>query len=254
MATKLYLPNLLEFIYNAIVSRGKNYLFDRLDRDDFQKIKTDSKARGFAEHANLEEKLILLSKIGLGCAVIIWDKEKEKKSKVEDVVISYINTDQNDVTKQLIKDKVFGCRDIDFIKSLQTISHSCSGRVYSINRKFLHIKENAIKTRILENKLEAQRNLEWYSKTISFAFEIEQILETFKIDIIQFRILLYLHTLPNGATKEFLNKKLNRTNITGMINEMYNQNMVDLAGEEKNIVTIGVYGIIILDQIFSKFP
>lgn len=254
MATKLYLPNLLEFIYHSIIEKGFKSLFNRLDREDFLKVKNESKSRIFAEFANLEDKIILMSKLGMGCAVVFWDKEKEKKSKVEDIVIGYIDTSENDLTKLLVKDKVFSCRDIDFIRSLQTMSNAAMSTVYSINRRFLNIKEGAIKTRTLVNKLEAERNLEWYSKTIQFALDVETVLEAFKIDMLQFRTLLYLQNLPNGATKENIAKKLNRVNITGMINKLYNSNMVAFSLSNKNIVTIDVYGIMILEQIFIKFP
>ncbi len=256
MATKLYLPNLLEFIYHSIIEKGFPYLFQRLDREDFVKVKNESKVRGFAEFGNLEDKIILMSKIGMGCAVVFWDKEKQMKKKVEDVVIGYIDTHENDLTRLLVKDKTFCVRDIDFIKSLQTMSHSSMGKVYSINRKFLHIKnksKNAI-TRTLVNKLEAENNLDWYSHTIQFALDLEEILEAYKIDMLQFRILLYLHTSPNGATKENIAKKVNRTNVTGMINEMFSMAMVDYNIDNRNICTIGVYGIIVLQQIFAKFP
>lgn len=254
MATKLYLPNLLEFIYNSIAKKGYNSIFQRLEREEILKLKTDSKIRAFAEHANLEDKLIIMSKLGMGCSLVFWNKDNEKKKKVEDIVIGYIDEDPNDLTKVVIRDKVFACRDMDFVKSLSTISHVCGSRVYSINRKFLQIKNNAFKTRVLENKLEAERNLEWYSKTIGFAYDIEEILEGFKIDIVQWRLLLYLHTLPNGATKENICRKLNRANVTGMLNDMHDSNMIRLSGENKNIVTIDTYGVILLDQIFTKFP
>lgn len=254
MATKLYLPNLLEFIYHSIVEKGFKHLFNRLDREDFLKVKNDAKARSFAEFGNLEDKIILMSKLGMGCAVVFWDKEKEKKSTVENVVISYIDTPENDLTKLMVKDRVFACRDIDFIKSLQTMSKSAMSFVYSINRRFLTVKEGSIKTRTLVNKLEAEKNLDWYSKTIQMAFDIESMLEGLKIDVVQLRILLYLHTSVNGATKENISKKLGRVNITGTINEMYDSNLVAFDLTNKNIVTIDVYGIMILEQVIAKFP
>lgn len=254
MATKLYLPNLLEFIYHSIVEKGFPYLFKLLDREDMQKVKNESKARSFAEFANLEDKIILMSKLGMGCAVVFWDKEKQKKTKVEDVVIGYINTPPENLTQQLVKDKVFACRDIDFIKSLQTMSNASMSYVYSINRRFLTIKDTAIKTRTLVNKLEADKNLDWYSKTIQAAFDVESILEGLKIDVIQLRILLYLHTCINGANKDSISKKIGRVNITGIINEMYDSNLVAFNLTNKNIVTIDVYGIMILEQIIAKFP
>ena len=173
MATKIYLPNLLEFIYNSIVGKGYNHLLHLLDREDYRKVKNETKARKFAEFANLEDKIIMMSKLGMGCAVVFWDKEKEKKTKVEDVVIAYVDTDPKDLTKLLVKDRVFAFRDIDIIKSLQTMSRSCMSTVYSINRKFLQIKENALKSRTLVNKLEAERNLTWYSQTVFFALEYD---------------------------------------------------------------------------------
>jgi len=256
MATKIYLPNLLEFIYHSIVEKGFKHLFHRLDRQDFLKVKNESKARSFAEFGNLEDKMIIMSKLGMGCAVVFWDKEKQRNKKVEDILIGYLDTDENELTKQIVKDKVFVCRDIDIIKSLQTMSQSSMSKVYSINRKFLEIKDHSEKfnTRTLVNKLQAEKNLEWYSKTIQFALDIEAILEPFKIDLLKFRTLLYLQNLPNGSTKDNISRKLNRVNVTGMINELYDNNMVSFNLSNKNIVTIDVYGIMILEQIFAKFP
>lgn len=255
MATKLYLPNLLEYIYAAIVEKGFKHLFNRLEREDYLKVKNEAKARKFAEFANLEEKIIMMAQLGYGCSVIFWDKEKQKKTKVEDILISYIDVAENDMTKVLVKDKVFSCRDIDFIKSMQTMSHASMSKSYSINRKFLEIKESAVlKTRTLVSKLEADASLEWYSKTIQFALNIEPTLEVFKIDIVKLRILLYLQTCPNGATKDNISTKLNRINITGVINELYSNSMVDFSLTNSNVVTIDTYGIMVLEQIIAKFP
>jgi len=187
--------------------------------------------------------------------MLFREKEKQKKTKVEDVLISYIDVHENDLTKVLVKDKVFSCRDIDFIKSMQTMSHASMSRAYSINRKFLEIKESAVlKTRTLVSKLEADASLEWYSKTIQFALNIEPVLEVFKIDIIKLRILLYLQTSPNGATKDNISTKLNRVNVTGVINELYNNSMVTFSLTNSNVVMIDTYGIIVLEQIIAKFP
>ena len=39
MATKLYIPNLLEFIYGYIIGKGKTKVFDLLGREDFKKVR-----------------------------------------------------------------------------------------------------------------------------------------------------------------------------------------------------------------------
>lgn len=256
MATKLYLPNLLEYIYDCIVEKGFKHLFNRLDREDFLKVKNEAKARKFAEHGNMEDKILLLSKLGIGVGLVFWNREREGMKKVQDVIIANIGADQTNLTKTIIKEKTFAARDIDFIKSLVTMSAASMSKVYSVNRKFLHIKDSAhnLKTRTLINKFEAEKNLEWYSQTIQQALDIEPILEGFKIDILQFRVLLYLHTSPNGATKNNIARKLNKSNITGMINKMYKINLVSFGLNNKEIILIDVYGVIILEQIFSKFP
>lgn len=254
MATKFYLPNFLEFIYDGIKSRGENFLFNRLQREDWLRVKNESRIRSFAENANLEDKLLLLSKLNYSCAIIVWDNEKIKTKKVEDVMIAYIDTDPNDVSKQIIKDKVFAFKEIDFIRSMQTFCKASMSKLYSINRRFLHIRENAIKTRVLQNKFEAEKNLQWYSETVQFALSIETILEAFSIDLLKFRILLHLHTAPNGATKENIQRTFSRVKIERIINDLYKCNMVKFDLHNDNIVHIDVYGLMVIEQIFNKFP
>lgn len=254
MATKFYLPNFFEFIYDGIVSRGKNFLFNRLQREDWLKVKNESRIRSFAENANLEDKLLMISKLNFSCAIIAWDNEKVKNKRVEDVLIAHLDTDESDVAKLIIKEKIFAFREIDFIKSMQTFCKSSMSKVYSINRRYLHIRENALKTRILQNKFEAEKNLQWYSETIQAALSVEPMLEAFNIDLLKFRILLHLHTSPNGATKENIERTFNRVNITRTVNDLYKVNMVRYDHHNAEIVHIDVYGIMVIEQIFKKFP
>ncbi len=254
MATKFYLPNLLEFIYGFILSKGRNTLFNLLDKDDFRKIKDESTVRKFAQYENIEDKMIMLSKMGMGAALVFWDKEKQHKKRVEDIVIAYIDTDPNDLARTLVKDYVYVARDIDLIKSLQTMSHASNGRGYSINRRFLSIRARSISTKILSDKIEAEKNLQWYSETVLFALEIEPYLEQYDISLIDYKILLNLHSAPNGVTLNYLVKKLRRSNITGIVNRLYKKNMLCFHLENENVVLIDVYGITVLQQIFNKFP
>jgi len=256
MATKLYLPNLAEYIYHCILEKGFKFLFNRLDLDDWRKVKNEARATKFAEHANIEDKILLMSKLGYGAGLVFWNREREQMKRVQDVIIANIGIEQTKLTKILIEEKSFCARDIDFIKSLVTMSKASMSQVYSINRRYYTIKDNAhnLKTRTLISKMEAEKNLEWYSNTIQQVFEIESILEAFQIDILKFRTLLYLQTSPNGATKDHIARKLNRLNVVAMINEMDRNNLVSFDLTNKNIVQIDVYGVMVLEQIFAKFP
>ncbi len=254
MATKLYLPNLLEFIYGFILSKGRNTLFNLLDKDDFRKIKDESAVRKFSQYENIEDKMILVSKMGMGAALVFWDKEKQHKKRVEDIVITYIDTDPNDLAKTLVNDYVYVARDIDFIKSLQTMSHVCNGRGYSVNRRFLSIRAKSISTKILSDKIESEQNLQWYSETVLFGLEIEPMLEVYDISLLDYKILLNLHSSPNGVTFNYLIKKLRRSNITAIINRLYKKNMLTYNLTNENIILIDIYGITVLQQIFNKFP
>lgn len=251
MGQKISLYNLCEYVYDAIIKKGNNFLFDRLDREDYLKVRSASKIKYFAEHSYLDDIFIMLSKIGIGVGIVLWDKEAEKQKKVQDVLIAYNELDTKDVTKQIIKDKVFSSVDLDIIKGLQTISKSSNSSVYGINRKYLAIKDYAFKPRTLVTKLEAERNLDWYSKTIDFALNINQELEAFKINDVQFKVLVYLHTCPNGATKDNLKRKLSKTHINEILTPMYQMNMVSI---DENTVSIAIYGLMVIEKIYNKFP
>lgn len=250
---RIYIPNFFEYIFDFIERKGIRFLFDRLTRPDFLKVKDVSRIRQFAEKSTIDEKMILCSKIGMGCAIVFWDKEKEKTKLVQDVLIAYMDVAEHDLPKQIAKDRVYVSVDIDFIKALQTVSKASHSNAYAVNRKYLEIKKNSesFNTRSLVKKLEADRNLEWYSKTIQYAFDLPEILEVFKISLVQFRILLYLHTLPNGATKDNIARKMG-INIVKTITPMYEMNMIAFGRDGE--VTIDVYGIMVLEQIFCKFP
>ena len=248
---KVSLLNLSEYIYDAITSKGSNFTFERLDREDFLKVKNRTKIKSFSENASLDDLMIMMAKLDSGCCLFFWDKEKQHLKKVHDIIMVYADTDPKDASKVIIKDKVFATCDIEIIKGLQTISKVSNSKVYSINKKYSALKDNAQPT-LLQNKLEADRNLEWYSKTIDFALNISIELEKFKIDDVQFKILVYLHTCPNGATVHNIMRRLGRANITGLINKMQALNMVAI--KDGHVVNIGVYGIMVIERLYAKFP
>ena len=103
-------------------------------------------------------------------------------------------------------------------------------------------------------KLEADKNLTWYIKQISFALNLEPILEAFNLSLVQFRILLYLHGLPNGATKENIIRELGRSNIAVVLAKMDEMNLIAFSLENKSVISIDVYGIMLLERILAKFP
>lgn len=255
---RLYIPNFSQFFFDYLERKGRNFLFSRLDRQDFLKVRNNTAIKSFAENSSLDEKMIMGAKTGMGCAVIFWDKEKQKKVKVQDILIGYSDIPAHILPNVLAKDKVYVSVDIEFIKALQTVSKASNSRTYSVSSRFLEIKKSsemsALLPRNLVQKLEADKNLTWYIKQISFALNLEPILEAFNLSLVQFRILLYLHGLPNGATKENIIRELGRSNIAVVLAKMDEMNLIAFSLENKSVISIDVYGIMLLERILVKFP
>lgn len=251
---RLYIPNFCQYFFDFLEKKGRKFLFDRLERTDFLKVRNDTHIRSFAENSSLDDKMIMAAKTGMGCAVVLWDKEKQKTNKVQDVLIAYADKPAHELPNLLAKDKVYACVDLAFIQALQTISKASNSYSYTVSSRFLEIRKNSTSTRNLVKKLEADQNLVWFVKNIAFALNLEPVLEVFNISLDQFRILLYLHGLPNGATKENIMRELDRANITGMLQRMDEMNMVTFLLENKSVVSIDVYGVMVLERIFAKFP
>lgn len=254
--TKLFLQNFFEFLFDFITKKGNTFLFERLSREDYLKINTTHKVKQFVEKVNLEDKLLTLSKLGIRTALIIWDEQNQKTKKVEDVLVAYIDVPAHELSKQIIKDKIFGMMDIDLIKSAQYVSKVSNSKNYILNRKYLNVKHNQmVKTRLLAQKLEAEDNFDWYVDTIQFALGLEPMLEGFGIDLDQFKILLYLHNCPNGATIEHLRSKVQKpTYTTRLLGKMRELNMIQYDPRNKEVTMIATNGIVVLHQIISKFP
>lgn len=253
--TKLFIPNLLEFIYDCFRSRTKEFMFERLEREELKKVKNPSKIKIFADKENIEQKLLLLSKLNFGVCLIIWDKEKLKTSIVHDALIAYLETDPKDITKQIINDKIFATSSTDMIKATQVMSKISHSKVYSVNREFLTISKTRehLKTRTLTNKLEADDNFKWLVNVMDKCFELEPYLEKFKITLVQFRILLFLQNLPNGATLNSLIAKIGNKRLGAQLNGMYKMNMITYDLQNKDIVLIDTMGMICIEQVIANF-
>lgn len=254
---KFQIPNLLEFIYDCFKSRSKDYLFERLNRDELKKVNSQSKIKSFAEKGRIEDIAIMLSKLNHGFAIIIWDKEKEKRECVKDILISQLEVDPKDLARHLIKSKIFATQSIDIIRGLQVVSKASNSKVWSINRKFLslsNIKNDHFKQRGLINQFEAENNLNWYVRTIDTALNLPPLLEHYKIELSHFKILLFLQNSPNGATIESINNKLEQPKgFKNMLTKLHGMNMIEYTGD-KNVISIGVNGLVAISDIISKFP
>ena len=251
--TKFFIPNMLEFIYDALVSKPKDFIFDRLSRDELKKINTSAKAKSFAEKANIEDKQILMAKLNYGCATIFWDKDKVKTNNVHDVLISYLELDPKDLNKTIIRDKIFAIMPRDFIRALQVISKASNSNTWSVNKKYLDISHTRefLKTRKLVHKFEAESNLKWLVGFMDATLSLEGVLEGYKINIDQFRILLYLQNAPNGATKNNIKNKIGKQ-VAKLIADMYQMNMVEYDPKNDDVILIDTMGSLLIDQILSK--
>lgn len=251
--TKFFISNLLEYLYDALSCKTKDFLFDRLNREDFKKISTQSRIKKFVQKETLEEKLLLLSKLNHGCAVIIWDKEKIKGPNVKDVLIAYLQVEENDLLTTVVKDKIFANVSTDLIRSIQTISKVTNSKVYKINsqyREIGRIRED-MGAGLLTSKLQADNNFEWLVSKVDNALSLEPLLEKNNLTVDQFRLLLFLQLCPNGATTLAMRNKIGK-NISVSINHLYTSNMIDYAVGSKNVMVIDTHGLILVEQIVSK--
>lgn len=255
--SKLLIPNLLEFLYDCFDSRTKDYLFERLTREELKKVKSKSKIKLFVERAPLEDVAILLSKINCGFGWVIWDNEKVTKTTVKDILIANLEMQGADLTRHIIKSKIFATQSIDIIKSLQVTSKASHSKMWSVNRKYLEIskfRRPEYNPRNIENKLQAEETLKWYTQTIGAVLKLAPLLEHYKISVTHFQLLLFLQNCPNGATMDTLKKEVNNsTNFRAMILRMHRLNMIEI-GADKNIVSLGVNGYVTVDAIISKLP
>lgn len=258
---RLFIPNFFEYIFDFLERRGRKFLFDRLNREDYRKVRDAVRIRRFAEKSSIDEKIELLGKIGMNYCMLFWDKDNMKNKNVQNTLLAYGQLPKDMLPKILAKDKVFALLDIDVIRSLQTVGRASNSNTWSVNRRYLAVRHSNISCRTLEMKLEADRNLLWYSQTIQAVFNVETTLDVFNINLLQFRILLFLHTNPNGATRRAVYRQIGKPGLNRLIDEMYEMNMVTYiidtgvsTSKEDRVIGIDTYGIIILQQIFERFP
>jgi len=254
---KFYIPNLLELLYDLFKSKSKEFLFDRLSREELKKVKSESRIKAFVEKGKFEDIAILLSKLNYGVGIVIWDREKEKRDCVKDILIAQLQVHPTDLTRHLIKSKIFATQSIDIIKALQVVSKSSNSQTWSINRKYLElskVKNEHFRERTIVNKFEAEKNLTWYIETIETALNLPPLLEHHKISLDNFKILLFLQNAPNGATISAVFNKVNKPRgFKNMLKKLHGMNMIEYS-PDKTVISIGVHGLIVIDAIISKFP
>lgn len=254
--TKLFIQNLFEYLFDFLDKKPPSFLFNRLERDDYLKIKTTAKMKRFIENSPLEDKLLMCMNTGMRGAIVLWDAEKEGNKKVQDVLITYLDTPAHELPKELSKSKVFAAMDIDFIKSIQFVAKASNSNQYSINRKYLKVKENSkqFKSRLFSDKLEAENNLDWYVNTIQHAIGLEEIIETYGLTMDYLKILLYLYVCPNGATRENISKKINKQRGLFLLERMKQLTLIKNDPRIANVYIISPHGIMVLDKVVSNFP
>lgn len=254
---KFYITNLLEFMYDCFKSRAKEYLFDRLTREELKRVKSESKIKSFVEKGRFEDAAIMLSKLNHGVAIVIWDKEKEKRECVKDILIAQLEVDPKDLTRHLVKSKIYASESIDIIRGIQVVSKASNSKSWSINRKYLalsNLKNDHFKQRSLLDKLEAESNLKWYVNTIDHALNLPPLLEHYKIELCHFKILLYLQNADNGATIENVCQKMNTPKgFKNMLNKLETMNMIQYEAD-RSVIKIGTNGLVTIDAIISNFP
>lgn len=252
----LFSKNLLSYLFDAIKSRGRNFAFDRLEREDFKKISSDRKLKRFIEKAKIEDIIYLMSRLGFGYVQLFWDKEKHTKKSIKDLLIREISANGVNISEFIIKEKVFSNTDIDVVKSMQLLSNVGSSKVYSINKKFLELdKKRSYKASLdIENKERVAETLKWCSGVTRSILTLGSLLEDYKISKDAFLILCLLQENQNGASLKYISTTLNISDRKArfLIKKLFFQNMVDTSIGDYNSYVLDTMGYVCVERIFSK--
>lgn len=253
MAT-FFSENLLQYIFDAIKSRGNQFLFERLARNEYLKIKTDIKLKAFIKKASVEEVVLLLSKLGYGYVQFFWDKEKNSKLKIKDLLVREIKS--SNLSEVMIKEKVFANSGNDLIQALQVISNTGASNTYTLNRKYidLHNKIGNIKLSVTEDKRKAEQALVWTASMARKILGLEIELENYGISREAFMLLCLLQEHKPGASLPKIIELLmvSERQAKLLIRKLYSKNMIDRAIGYTDAYVLDSMGFICVQQILSK--
>lgn len=247
---------MFEYLYDYIAKKSNRFLLDRLERREYLKVKSLKNIMRFVQRDSLENIIVLCSKLGLRTALMMWDEEDQKPRSVKEVMVNYLDMEYSDMQKQQIRDKVFVSMDIDFIRSVMLVGKSSNSDRYTVNRRYLQlVPRRGIKLRMLDQKLEAEQNLDWYFSVIEYALNLEPVLDAYHMSLDQFRLLLFLYRCPNGATMPLIRVKFLKPVLANrMVADLRSKNMLFYDVTNPEVVHIAAYGLVVMDQIIAKFP
>lgn len=245
---------MLEFLYDAIQSRGSEYIFEKLDRDDIVKLKNSKAIRKYIEKEKFEDILILLSKLNYGINITVYDKEKIKGRKVQDVMASYMGLDDLATTKMIVKEKLFSVMDFDIINTMITASRASNSKVYSVNQKFTEISNicGKMSNRALQEKTNADSAVDWLCNLFVNTIDLIDTIDALKITKLEAKMIASLYQNKAGITVDTLRDMLNISGVLKVAMNMEKKGLVYIKKPEKHTVYLSTMGVLLIEKIINK--
>ncbi len=128
-------PYFSEFVFHCITTASRqSKLRVPFDLDKF--VKTQSAAKGFAEKASLEQRLVMLSRLGINWKIWLAPQDGMDKKIMVETLEKYKEDNRLESVNKMIGEKhfVFGDRDLMII--LGMMSQNCHSETYRVNREY----------------------------------------------------------------------------------------------------------------------
>lgn len=231
------IPILNDFLYDVLYAATSEEK-SALPRAIKAKVRTHTKAKMFANKSCLEEKLAVLSALGCGFSLTVFDTKRNKKKAIGQIVEKYAGLQGSKLVSELSGDGVYVVCDRQFAYSQGLMADASNSIVYAqnllLNKAGYHLhgwkkKIKAGETEVAKEHYKISNYLaETLLNTIVNSEYIETISDVNKND---FKILSYLY-MKQGRYVQYeelvhrFSGNLSLNKVTGCCRRLLNGYMI----------------------------
>lgn len=151
-------PFFVEFVYHCIATAKREQLIRvPFDLDKF--TKTPSAIKAFAEKASLEQRLVMLSRLGVEWKLWLAPMAEMNKQVIIETLQNYKEEARLESVNKMIGDKHFVFGDRDVMTILGMMAQNCHSETYRINRDYSLLAEQVVEGETKLSNVESVKSL-----------------------------------------------------------------------------------------------
>lgn len=256
-----YDPLLNQFVFDCLFMADKEHRA-HLKGYELTAMKTATKAKNFAAKTTLDQKIALLSRLGIP---FFYGFGIQDSAILQKMFKGYEETGLMDTVKQTLKHKVFIVTSRETATFLGLMANAVHSDAYVMNRHYLRLGEHVRKLKqddqhpsdaAIDECLAASRDLARIG--IQYIL-LSKYVDEFNINEVSLMVLMHLFSkksfdVPEADLHNLLCPMYVKAKVTNAIKGLVSEKMAERSYREKktNRVTITAYGIEVMSRIQKK--